>query len=183
MDEERDEEALEKKRFYARKYYQKHREKILADKKKYYEEHPEYRERLQARTKERRKRLQEERKLLGPMPRKTGPRKKKTHLVEINGQDVEVIMVTIGKLAQMFGKKVETLRKWEELGRLPIALYRTSGGVRLYPEFQATLLVEAWRKARKEDTGKYHKWETSSFPAEAKEIWNEYPYGVDPGAI
>lgn len=75
---------------------------------------------------------------------------------KISGESVE--LVTINELAELSGKKVITLKKWEEKGWLPCANFRdkpvvTSNGVtikgkRLYTRKYALMLANEISKAK-----------------------------------
>ncbi len=51
---------------------------------------------------------------------------------DING--VEVVMYTIGDLAQELGRESQTIRKWEMNGVIPPTRFRDRTNKRLYPE-------------------------------------------------
>ena len=58
----------------------------------------------------------------------------------IDGVDLE--MFTIGELAQRLDRQLQTLRKWEKLGIIPQATYRSGTNRRLYTENQIKAIVD-----------------------------------------
>lgn len=174
---------------YHREYYQKNRDRICAQRAQRYKENPKYREQIRAATKrqrEKRKKLKEA--MTEPRPRSTntrGPHKPQKHIIEVNGMQVEVTMVTMGYIAEALGRKKITLLFWEDRDILPEALYRDERGTRLYTDFQFYKIIQAWHDA-KQEYGEHmvNRWVSkTSFPKALKELWQKYPYGIDPRTI
>jgi hypothetical protein len=62
----------------------------------------------------------------------------KTYIIE--GKELE--MFTIGELAQRLDRQRQTLRKWENNGIIPQAIYRSGANRRLYTKNQIEAIVE-----------------------------------------
>lgn len=180
----KDEIVLEEKRVYARKYYAEHKAKLLAQKKEKYETDAEYRKGILERNTARKKRLKEER-AKNPDPKVRGKSKPKVHVVTIEGRDYEIEMITMGRLAQMIGKGLTAIHTWESKGWIPLAIYKSEGGARLYTKFQALLIAKIWESTERKfgaETMKYRLRDTE-FIQRLKEAWEKYPYGVDLEAL
>lgn len=59
---------------------------------------------------------------------------------------VELEMFTIGELAKRLDRQLQTLRKWEKLGIIPQATYRSGTNRRLYTVNQINAIVNCVRK-------------------------------------
>jgi DNA-binding transcriptional MerR regulator len=64
----------------------------------------------------------------------------------INGKELE--MFTIGELAKRLDRQLQTLRKWETLGVIPQATYRSGTNRRLYTKNQIESIVHLVKKYR-----------------------------------
>lgn len=62
----------------------------------------------------------------------------------IDGVDLE--MFTIGELATRLDRQLQTLRKWEKLGIIPQATYRSGTNRRLYTTNQIEAIVDCVRR-------------------------------------
>ena len=58
----------------------------------------------------------------------------------IEGKELE--MFTIGELAQRLDRQRQTLRKWENNGIIPQAIYRSGANRRLYTQNQIEAIVQ-----------------------------------------
>lgn len=174
--------TLEDDAEYQRKYYQENREKLLREKASRYRSDPEYRKAAIARSKETKKKARLERQALirkeGPKPRMIKP---KPFDIKMGRATVETVMMVSGQLGQRLGRKTQTIRIWEKKGILPEAMYRDpKTGARLYTEDQVRALTIAYQEAEKKFGEKFTKNRISltSFPAAAKEIWEQWPTGI-----
>ena len=173
-------ETEEKGSSYNKKYYEENREELLAKKAKRYREDPDYQAQIKERSAARKKRLAQEKRAKGIKPKRRQPYKPRIHTVEINGEDREVEMFTLGRLAMMLDRKIGTLRLWESKGILPQPLYRDGRGVRLYTALQVQLILKAWREVKREHGDKLRRrLANTEFPAALRQIWEDYPLGVD----
>ena len=164
---------------YFSKYYAENKKEISEKKKRRYQEDPEYREKIKARARARKKMLAEERK------------KQKQHEVdrenpiwfriEFGDSEIPVRMYTIGQLAKRLGRKTQTIRVWERKGIMPEATYRSSAKDRLYTELQVRLIVEAYDRAEEQfGTGAVsNRIGSTNFSDQVWKIWEEYPLGVE----
>jgi hypothetical protein len=173
----------DEQREYNKKYYEKNRDQLLEKKRKRYCEDEEYRKRINSRAVDRQRNTR-----ITVTRRKRSAKDPRIFKVSIDGTLVELKMYTLRQLAVALGKSIKTLRAWEERGIFPKALYRDTCGVsgnRLYPEFQFTLILEAYAKALRAD-GR-HRIDTrvsaTSFPRRLREIWDKYPKGVNPASL
>jgi molybdopterin-binding protein len=64
------------------------------------------------------------------------------------GQDEAIARIRVGQAAEMLGVSVETLRRWEDDGRL--AVERSSGGQRLVPVDEIVRLLGERRRANRD---------------------------------
>lgn len=65
----------------------------------------------------------------------------------VDGTDKELKLVSIGALAKMVGRSVQSMRIWERSGLLPATEYRTEKGDRLYTPVAA---LEFYERVKKE---------------------------------
>lgn len=173
----------EERREYNKKYYAKHRDDLLEKKRKRYREDEEYRRKVNSRAVDRHRRhrlvvKRQKKKAEDPM----------MFQVSIDGSLVELKMYTLRQLSIALGKSMKTIRAWEDRGIMPKALYRSShgpNGNRLYPEFQFTLILEAYAMSLNVDGRKRveRRISSTSFPERLREIWNKYPAGINPASI
>jgi len=173
----------EEQREYNKKYYEENRDRLLEKKRQRYLEDAEYRERANARAVDRQRTRR-----VAVTRRKRRASDPKIFEVSVDEVLVEIKMYTLRQLSVALGKSIKTLRAWEDRGILPKALYRDtcgSSGNRLYPEFQFTLILEAYAKSLQEDGRKKidTRVSSTSLPRRLKEIWEKYPKGVNPTAL
>lgn len=173
----------EEQREYNKKYYENNRDKLLEKKRKRYREDEEYRNKVNSRAVDRQRSRR-----VTVTRRKRSAKDPKVFQVSIDGALVDLKMYTLRQLAVALGKSIKTLRAWEDRGILPKALYRDtcgSSGNRLYPEFQFTLILEAYAKALQDDGRKRidTRVGSTSLPRRLKEIWDKYPKGVNPTSL
>lgn len=92
-------------------------------------------------------------------------------IMSLNG--VETEFFTIGALAHALNRQVVTIRKWERLGFLPKATYRTSGGRkdRLYTRAQVEGLVALAVEEKVYDPGIRIPIDTTNFPSRAASLF------------
>jgi hypothetical protein len=164
---------------YAKEYYRKNREKILAKKRKKYVSDSVFAERQRKRSLQsvrHRRSLGQDNFLINRAKkssrRKSGPR---LYEITVNGRTQEVLMYHIGDLAQLFGRKVKTLYMWERENVLPHAMFRDSANRRMYTKDQVNALVEAFHQVIEEAEG--HRWLPQLRDAFAM-VWKTMPQGV-----
>lgn len=163
---------------YAREYYLKNREKILAKKRKKYITDGSFADRQRKRSLQsvqHRRALGKDNYLLQrgkKLRRRSGPR---LYMVTVNGREEEVLMYRIGDLAQLLGRQVKTLYMWEREKVLPDAMFRDSANRRMYSQDQVNVLVEAFHKVIEEAEG--HRWLPQLRNAFAT-AWKTMPQGV-----
>jgi DNA-binding transcriptional MerR regulator len=75
---------------------------------------------------------------------------KETIKVYVDGQELE--LYTIGKLAQLLKRSVETVRAWERSQTIPRPMYRYKNNVRLYHPLEVQVMKQVLKKL-----GKYAK--------------------------
>lgn len=129
---------------YNREYYLRNKDRIAARKRHRYETDAAYREACKDR---RKKQLEKEK---SERAKKTKPRNQKgpkKMLVGLpNGSQVRVGMYSLGQAAYQIGVSPQTIRKWENLGVLPPATYRTPGGHRLYTVDEVAAIRVVFRR-------------------------------------
>ena len=164
---------------YHAKYYAENKSKLLAAKKKRYEEDPEYREKIKARAREAKRRQVEER-------RKEREKNKGKEIptyfkVMLGDNEISVRMYTAGQLAKRLGRKTQTMRVWERKGIIPEALYRNASKDRLYTELQVRLIVKAYDRAEREfgEVAVSNRIGQTNFSDLVFKIWEEYPLGIE----
>jgi len=177
-DEDTTEES--KRSSYNSDYYQRNKERLSALRKEKYLSDPEYKGKCMAAALRRKASLAEKRRSEG----KKGLRLSSPTVfnVEIGGVSIPVKMFSTGQLARVIGRKAQALRLWEKNGMLPGSLYRKGNGERLYTEFQVNAIAEAFESTRRK-YGKmaYTRISQTDFPALLKQIWVDYPLGIEPG--
>lgn len=175
--------TAEKQSQYNSAYYEKNKAKIQQSRRDRYKSDPQYRAKVQQAALDRKAKIREQKKAgRGDAPaKKRGPDKPKVFLIEVAGTDVEVVMMSAGQLAKALRRKTQTLRLWEKKGLLPEAMYRNNANDRLYTAFQVSKLKEAYDKAVLEDGLKKvtNRISLTIFPKLAREVWDDYPQGVD----
>ena len=62
----------------------------------------------------------------------------------VNGRNT--MLYTIGELCKRLKRQNQTLRKWERMGAIPPAQYRSRRGRRLYTEAQIQAIVDAVKR-------------------------------------
>ena len=156
-------------------YYERNREKLLAKKRKKYNQDPAYAERQRQRSKDnstkKRTIAKEERgedHVDGRRNRKTGPTWWK-----LGG--VPVRMYGIGLLAQKLGRQTKTLQRWERNDVLPKAMFRDTCNRRMYTDDQVKALVGAFNKTIKAAAG--HEW-LIALKTAFHAAWRELPKGI-----
>lgn len=166
-------------------YYERHRQELLDKKRQRYREDPEYRRKLVDSAVARKKRLREENPPTASKEARRGPMKPKLHRIDLNGASVDSMMLSAGQLGKALGRTLQTIRNWEKKGILPEAMYRTERGVRLYTEFQVKKLKEAMEQARQKDGAMLVRERIAStvFPELARQVWRDFPVGVDPNQV
>lgn len=164
---------------YNRKNYEKNREKILAKKRKRYNQDQEYAERQRQRSRDlsakKRRLAQEERGedyVDGRKNRKSGPVWWK---LKLDGEEIPVRMYGVGLLAQKIGRQTKTLQRWERSGVLPRAMFRDTANRRMYTYDQVTALVGAFNKVIKAAKG--HNW-LAELRAAFHDAWKTVPRGI-----
>ena len=163
---------------YHEKYYAENKSKLLAAKKKRYEEDPEYREAIKARARESKRRQTEQRRK--ERERNKDREKPLRFRVQVGDTEVEVRMFTAGQLAKRLGRKTQTIRVWERKGLIPEAIYRNASKDRLYTELQVRLIVKAYDKAERDfgENAVSNRIASTNFSALVFKIWEDYPLGV-----
>ena len=163
---------------YAKEYYRKNREKILAKRRKKYVADAAFANRQRQRSlqsvQHRRaigqdKTLNERKKA---SRRRSGPR---LYEVVVNGRTQEALMYHIGDLAQLLGREVKTLYMWEREKVLPLAMFRDSANRRMYTQDQVDALSAAFHEVIAAVEG--HRWLPELRAAFAK-VWKLMPQGV-----
>ena len=99
---------------------------------------------------------------------------KETVKVYVDGQELE--LYTIGKLAQLLKRSVETVRAWERNQTIPRPMYRYKNNVRLYHPLEVEVMQAVLKrlgKYAKKDELKAAMWHDLS--AVRKEILNSGP--------
>ncbi len=169
-------------------YYQRHKDRIVEQRRQRYKEDPDYRERLKAQARERSARLRAagvkvKRK---PKPRKDpeqsrAARAEAVHTrdmkIVVGGRELVVTMHTLGFLADRLGRSIQGLRLWEQNGILPEALYRDKSGRRLFTSFQLDRIVSIYRELFPGDKPKSHA-PLAEFQVRLAQLWREMPQGV-----
>lgn len=172
----------EKQSEYNSRYYAKNKERIRKERAERYKTDPEYRESIRRAALERKKKQSLKKKAAagGKVP-KRGPIQPTVHTVQVGDRTVEVMMYSTGQLARRLGRKNQTIRLWEKKDILPQAMYRSQSGDRLYTELQVKGLYKAYMDAVRA-FGELARTRISrtSFPRDAKALWEEYPIGIDP---
>lgn len=163
-----------------REYYEKNKERIAKRKKSRYQNDPEYREAIKARSAEARRQKKQE----NAIKRRKGslrdkrvdkePRRVRVEFPDGSGSAVTG-MYTLGQFAHQVGVSIATLRKWEARNVFPKALYRSPGGHRWYTEDQKDAFLAVYE---------YHKnntipWRISEeFKADIANAWNSLRFGI-----
>ena len=114
-------------------YYRKNREQILAKRKRRYRSDNAYREAILARRRTARRRQREEKRAAGLDDRRVIRTDRTTY-------------VSIGRLAGMINRQVQTIRNYHREGVLPEPLAHDSRGWRLYTVSQATMMAQLFRQ-------------------------------------
>lgn len=99
---------------------------------------------------------------------------KDTIKVYVEGQELE--LYTIGKLAKLLKRSVETIRAWERSQTIPRPMYRYKNNVRLYHPLEVEVMRQVLRrlgKYAKRDELKAAMWH--DLGAIRKEILNNGP--------
>lgn len=176
----KEEQKRKDKTSYAKSYYYAHREELLRKKRERYANDVAYREGVieAAKASQRRKQVPIAR-------RKKAASDPKEVVVELKGKELTIKAYDLQQLAIALGKSVQTLRKWEDRGILPPALYRQTGGssgIRLYPEFQFEKILEAYALTIREygQLKVDHRIGSTDFEKRLHDIWRRYPRGLDP---
>jgi len=164
---------------YNRKYYEKKREKILAEKRKRYNQDPDYadRQRMRSRQASTKKRqiAQEDRGedyVDGRKNRKSGPVWWK---VKLGDKEIPVRMYGIGILASKLGRQTKTLQRWERNGTLPKAMFRDTADRRMYTSDQVEVLSRAFNAVIKAAKG--HNW-LLDLKVAFHDAWRTLPNGI-----
>jgi DNA-binding transcriptional MerR regulator len=144
---------------YFKEWYGENADELNKKRRDRYANDPEYRKKIQdsnARTRKvRRKKRQEEKKArekakLTNVDKR--PWRSVTATVEVDGEQVEAQVFTIGALAKALGCSVQVIRLWESKGIIPETPLRGSGGDRLYTaefiEMVAEVLEQKGRLGR-----------------------------------
>ncbi len=163
-------------------YYQRHRGTIQKRRHQRYHEDSEYREtvREQSREYQRKRRATERTK----NPVRRGPNEPSDFTIDVGGKDVLVHMYTTGMLAAALGRKAQTMRVWEKKGIIPPALYRSPQGARLYTEFQSIRIVNIFQEEfRSHGDLAFTRITKTEFPRRVKELWRDFPLGIDPEGV
>lgn len=179
---------------YNERYYSKHREDILAQKRNRYRTDEVYRQSVIAKANERKKRLADEKRIAKAQgtvfPRKSLLRAE-NFIIQVGRNRVSVEMFTVGHLARVLHRSVKTIYSWEEKRTFPFALYRKPErkrgmlGDRLYTGFQVEAVKSAYRRAiilYGPNIVRY-RLGTTGFFSTVNKLWKDYPLGVDPDDI
>ncbi len=165
---------------YHQEYYQKHKKEIAERKARRYKEEPEYRFAILGRSRERRRKDAIKRKKKKKTAPPKDPMKPTNFKIFTGGREIETNMFTAGQLGLALERKTQTIRLWEKKGYLPEAMYRSTSGDRLYTELQLTLLTKAFAEMiRKHGRKAFTRIGSTEFPTIAKEIWQNYPLGIE----
>lgn len=178
-------EENKQQEYYAR-YYEKNKERLAAEKRSRYRNDPEYRKAARDRAKLRRRELsqqeKETRKKTGVVVSRRGPREPKSYMIKVNDTPMEVMMYTLGQVAKILRREIQTVRKWERDGVIPKPTYRSKGksGYRLYTQLQVDGIRDAYRAATMTHgaSAVRRRIKTTGFPEAVKKLWLDYPYGV-----
>jgi hypothetical protein len=132
---------------YNRRYYEQHKARLTRQRKKRYENDPEYR---RAQLRNRRAQAAREkaaRQGLPVVPKKLRPGKR-LELEFPNGDSRVCEMFSIGQFAERVGVSLNTIRNWEQQGVLPRPIYFSVGGHRLYTSDQMETVRDTYLQFR-----------------------------------
>jgi hypothetical protein len=162
---------------YNRRYYLKHREKIVTQRRRKYLTDADYADRQRQRSREDMRLLRARRKKerIEKGPRENVPSAYRHYTLDVNGEKRVVKMYRIGALGTRLDRKRKTLLGWEADGILPEAMFRDSSNRRLYSEDQVNALVAALKKVLVETKG--HKWKPQLRDAFFS-AWKTMPKGI-----
>ena len=160
---------------YHKKYYKKHKDKLLELKRVRYENDPSYRNRVRNTSKHRyHDKIRPNLDLRTLDKKRESKMKPKEMLLTVNGENRVEIMYPIGELARRLDRATQTIRKWEERDVIPKAMYKDSVGRRLYTEDQMQLVVTLADELLTNATS----FAQSPFSERLLEEWNAMPEGV-----
>lgn len=160
---------------YHKTYYREHKKEIAAGKKERYQNDPEYRSMLLRISRERRESKRKLRETAKLKAAKKNHMKPVEYSISIGGIEVLIPMYSITQLAAKLGKTAQTIRLWEKKKYLPKASYRSSSGNRLYTDFQVKMIIAALAATLEEK----EKLDLTCFSKHTREIWKNYPYGIE----
>lgn len=103
------------------KWYKKNKDSLNEKKAQRYKEDKEYREKIKERARERSRFLAAQNKKA--IKGKSGPIPPKEYTIRINGTAFKVKMYTIGSIAKILKREIQTVRQWERKGLIPAAMY------------------------------------------------------------
>lgn len=174
----------EKQRERALRSYYKNKEAILERRKQRYHEDPEFRARVleqsrrinEKRARDRTAKLKDERFIAET------PRQFRIDLPD--GKYVIQDMFTTSQLAIQLNRKAGCVIAWEKMGLLPETLYRGLNKFRLYTDFQVREIVRIYKELETKFGRRRMANRIGSTPffQLIKELWENYPLGVDTGA-
>ena len=138
---------------YARGYYERNKLTIAARKKQRYENDPAYRQAILKRRKAQRGREKKERHkaMAKKVPRSQRPPKRMRIKLGDTDETAVTNMFSRGQLAYQLGLSTQTVNKWERIGVIPPAMYRSKGHHRLYTEAQVETMCGIYQRYRKPD--------------------------------
>lgn len=166
---------------YQREYYQKHREELLAKKRKKFLTDAGFAERQRERSRvnvtrsRQRQRLDKQEGLVVKEKRVNLPGAPRWYRVRLGEEEVTVRMYHVGGLAALLGRKRKTLQMWERDGVLPEAMFRDAAQRRMYTEDQVEALVGAMQKVMAHAKG--HAW-LPALRGAFHQAWKTLPRGV-----
>lgn len=114
-----------------KEWYRQNKEKVNAKRRKKYDEDAAFREKTQTRALEG---YHAKRKTMAPTDRRT--------VVDEQGER----FFSIGRIARLIGRQIESVRKYHRMGILPDPTYFDARGWRLYTRQQALLIRQVFRR-------------------------------------
>lgn len=160
-----------------KRWYGKNKEKLSEKRRKAYVENKEYRERQKAQAKfhywtKKRHATEESREVV--LEAADTLRIDVTDMQDARyGTTVAVPAYSIGDVAKIFERSIQTIRLWEKRGVLPVAMYRNTLG-RLWTEDQMLMFLEL-RDLLEIPSENF---DDSLFAKEVKYRWEEMPQGL-----
>lgn len=143
------------------KYYDKNKGDVNKKRRERYKTDPEYRARV----------LQQQNEAYLRRREKAPKYVRKPRVVKqmcVNGTTQN--MYTVSQFAKAIRYSKNAVLKWELHGIIPIAMFKSKGGARLYTQAQVdnvNRLLKPYRNRKVRD------WSKTSFPEKCKKIWNK----------